>query len=188
MYSSVLLDLTPQCLHISVYKKCTKINPLQYWKVRTYLSLVTCMIILWVISKISGNFWLSTSVDTCDNCMGIFFISVHVLFSPACWYCRGKDHEEPALWSQARHGCRLHHEGHQTGEDQRPSGTGGKILDYWGPSKKLVGDMNFLNLLKTYDRDNIAVSVYISNWKVWNIKWCNPQNGLKLVFGFWKYR
>ncbi|XP_071807320.1 dynein axonemal heavy chain 12-like isoform X1 [Asterias amurensis] len=37
-----------------------------------------------------------------------------------------------------------------------PAGTGGKILDFWGPSKKLVGDMNFLNLLKTYDRDNIA--------------------------------
>ena len=41
-----------------------------------------------------------------------------------------------------------------------PAGTGGKILDFWGPSKKLVGDMNFLNLLKTYDRDNIAVSKF----------------------------
>ncbi|XP_071484907.1 dynein axonemal heavy chain 12-like [Diadema antillarum] len=38
-----------------------------------------------------------------------------------------------------------------------PAGTGGKILDYWGPSKKLVGDMNFLNMLKTYDKDNIPV-------------------------------
>uniref|UniRef100_H3B7G7 Dynein axonemal heavy chain 12 n=1 Tax=Latimeria chalumnae TaxID=7897 RepID=H3B7G7_LATCH len=36
-----------------------------------------------------------------------------------------------------------------------PSGTGGKILDYWGPSKKLLGDMNFLRDLKEYDKDNI---------------------------------
>ncbi len=39
-----------------------------------------------------------------------------------------------------------------------PSGTGGKILDYWGPSKKILGDMNFLNHLKEYDKDNIPVS------------------------------
>ncbi|CAH1783738.1 unnamed protein product, partial [Owenia fusiformis] len=36
-----------------------------------------------------------------------------------------------------------------------PSGTGGKILDYWPPAKKLLGDMNFLGLLKEYDKDNI---------------------------------
>ncbi|XP_018647275.1 dynein heavy chain, putative [Schistosoma mansoni] len=36
-----------------------------------------------------------------------------------------------------------------------PSGTGKKINDYWGPSKKLLGDLNFLNLLKEYDKDNI---------------------------------
>jgi len=36
-----------------------------------------------------------------------------------------------------------------------PSGSGQKILDYWGPSKKLLGDMNFLNSLKEYDKDNI---------------------------------
>ena len=40
-----------------------------------------------------------------------------------------------------------------------PAGTGKKILDYWGPSKKLLGDMSFLNGLKEYDRDNIAVSI-----------------------------
>ena len=39
-----------------------------------------------------------------------------------------------------------------------PAGTGKKILDYWGPSKKLLGDMNFLNNLKEYDKDNIPVS------------------------------
>uniref|UniRef100_A0A803T4Q5 Dynein axonemal heavy chain 12 n=1 Tax=Anolis carolinensis TaxID=28377 RepID=A0A803T4Q5_ANOCA len=34
-----------------------------------------------------------------------------------------------------------------------------KILDYWGPSKKLLGDMNFLKDLREYDKDNIPVSV-----------------------------
>ena len=42
-----------------------------------------------------------------------------------------------------------------------PSGSGQKILDFWGPSKKLLGDMNFLNSLKEYDKDNIAVSIFI---------------------------
>ncbi|XP_025071356.1 dynein heavy chain 12, axonemal, partial [Alligator sinensis] len=41
-----------------------------------------------------------------------------------------------------------------------PTGTGGKVFDYWGPSKKLLGDMNFLKDLKEYDKDNIPVSVY----------------------------
>ncbi|KFQ84496.1 Dynein heavy chain 7, axonemal, partial [Phoenicopterus ruber ruber] len=40
-----------------------------------------------------------------------------------------------------------------------PSGTGGKILDYWAPSKKLLGDMNFLKDLKEYDKDNIPAAV-----------------------------
>ncbi|MFT7804825.1 dynein heavy chain 12, axonemal [Arapaima gigas] len=40
-----------------------------------------------------------------------------------------------------------------------PAGTGQKILDYWGPSKKLLGDMNFLKDLKEYDKDNIPVPV-----------------------------
>ncbi|XP_015752501.1 PREDICTED: dynein heavy chain 12, axonemal-like [Acropora digitifera] len=40
-----------------------------------------------------------------------------------------------------------------------PGGTGKKILDYWGPSKKLLGDMNFLNNLKEYDKDNIATHI-----------------------------
>ncbi|XP_030623788.1 dynein heavy chain 12, axonemal [Chanos chanos] len=40
-----------------------------------------------------------------------------------------------------------------------PSGSGQKILDYWGPSKKLLGDMNFLRDLKEYDKDNIPVAV-----------------------------
>ncbi|XP_037539995.1 dynein heavy chain 12, axonemal [Nematolebias whitei] len=40
-----------------------------------------------------------------------------------------------------------------------PAGTGKKIFDYWGPSKKLLGDMNFLRDLKEYDKDNIPVPV-----------------------------
>eukprot|EP00116_Pleurobrachia_bachei_P000103 sb/3460365/ len=40
-----------------------------------------------------------------------------------------------------------------------PSGTGGKILDYWGPSKRLLGDMSFLHSLKVYDKDNIPVHI-----------------------------
>ena len=40
-----------------------------------------------------------------------------------------------------------------------PAGTGKKILDYWGPSKRVLGDMNFLASLREYDKDNIPVSV-----------------------------
>ena len=42
-----------------------------------------------------------------------------------------------------------------------PSGSGKKIEDYWGPSKRLLGDMKFLDNLKEYDKDNIAVSLAI---------------------------
>lgn len=40
-----------------------------------------------------------------------------------------------------------------------PDKPGQKILDYWGPSKKLLGDMSFLSMLKEYDKDNIPVSI-----------------------------
>ncbi|XP_019944293.2 dynein axonemal heavy chain 12 [Paralichthys olivaceus] len=40
-----------------------------------------------------------------------------------------------------------------------PAGAGKKVFDYWGPSKKLLGDMNFLRDLKEYDKDNIPVTV-----------------------------
>lgn len=33
-------------------------------------------------------------------------------------------------------------------------------MDYWGPSKKLLGDLNFLRDLKEYDKDNIPVRVH----------------------------
>ena len=38
-----------------------------------------------------------------------------------------------------------------------PAGTGQKILDYWGPSKRLLGDLHFIDYLKDYDKDNIPV-------------------------------
>lgn len=39
-----------------------------------------------------------------------------------------------------------------------PNNPGKKILDYWGPSKKLLGDMGFLTYLKEYDKDNIPLA------------------------------
>ncbi|XP_064167524.1 dynein axonemal heavy chain 7 [Anguilla rostrata] len=39
-----------------------------------------------------------------------------------------------------------------------PSGSGKKVEDYWGPAKKLLGDMRFLQSLHDYDKDNIPPS------------------------------
>lgn len=33
-----------------------------------------------------------------------------------------------------------------------PSGSGKKIEDYWGPSKRILGDMQFLKSLKEFDK------------------------------------
>ncbi|XP_065826535.1 dynein axonemal heavy chain 3-like isoform X2 [Oscarella lobularis] len=51
-----------------------------------------------------------------------------------------------------------------------PSGSGKMIEDYWGTSQKLLGDLKFLESLKTYDKDNIPAAIikrirekYISN-------------------------
>lgn len=33
--------------------------------------------------------------------------------------------------------------------------TGKRVLDYWTPSKRLLGDMRFLETLRQYDKDNI---------------------------------
>ena len=40
-----------------------------------------------------------------------------------------------------------------------PTGTGRMVEDYWGPSQKLLSDMKFLDRLKAYDKDNIAVPI-----------------------------
>ncbi|KAM6899568.1 dynein axonemal heavy chain 3 [Xenentodon cancila] len=39
-----------------------------------------------------------------------------------------------------------------------PSGSGKMIEDFWGPSKKLLGDLKFLESLKSYNKDNIPAS------------------------------
>lgn len=36
--------------------------------------------------------------------------------------------------------------------------TGRMGLDYWGPSKRVLGDMNFLQLLKDFDKDHIPIA------------------------------
>uniref|UniRef100_A0A0D9RH02 Dynein axonemal heavy chain 7 n=1 Tax=Chlorocebus sabaeus TaxID=60711 RepID=A0A0D9RH02_CHLSB len=36
-----------------------------------------------------------------------------------------------------------------------PAGSGKKIEDFWGPAKRLLGDMRFLQSLHEYDKDNI---------------------------------
>lgn len=37
--------------------------------------------------------------------------------------------------------------------------TGRKLIDYWGPSKRILGDMNFLQSLKEFDKDNIKIEI-----------------------------
>lgn len=37
--------------------------------------------------------------------------------------------------------------------------TGKKIVDYWGPSKRVLGDMGFLQSLKDYDKDDISPDI-----------------------------
>ncbi len=39
------------------------------------------------------------------------------------------------------------------------SATGKKVNDYWGPSKRLLGEMNFLQSLKDFDKENIPEHV-----------------------------
>ncbi|XP_071822297.1 dynein axonemal heavy chain 7-like isoform X1 [Apostichopus japonicus] len=40
-----------------------------------------------------------------------------------------------------------------------PSGAGKKIEDYWPPSKRMLGDMKFLQSLMDYDKDNIPPNI-----------------------------
>ncbi|KAM3963287.1 dynein heavy chain at 62B [Aphomia sociella] len=39
-----------------------------------------------------------------------------------------------------------------------PDNPGKKIFDFWGPSKRILGDMGFLDSLKNFDKDNIPVA------------------------------
>ena len=36
-----------------------------------------------------------------------------------------------------------------------PAGTGKKIEDYWGPSKRMLGDMKFLESLVNFDKVSV---------------------------------
>ncbi|XP_052628381.1 dynein axonemal heavy chain 3 [Harpia harpyja] len=40
-----------------------------------------------------------------------------------------------------------------------PSGSGKMLEDYWGPSRKILGDLKFLESLKAYDKDNIPPTI-----------------------------
>lgn len=39
--------------------------------------------------------------------------------------------------------------------------TGRKLIDYWGPSKRILGDMNFLQSLKDFDKDHIKPEIMV---------------------------
>ncbi|KAK9874446.1 hypothetical protein WA026_002785 [Henosepilachna vigintioctopunctata] len=39
--------------------------------------------------------------------------------------------------------------------------TGRKLIDYWGPSKRILGDMNFLQTLKDFDKDHIKSEIMV---------------------------
>ena len=44
--------------------------------------------------------------------------------------------------------------------ERKPDPSSGKMVeDFWGPSQKLLGDMKFLEYLKTYDKDNIPAAI-----------------------------
>ncbi|KAG1698535.1 Dynein heavy chain 7, axonemal [Nymphon striatum] len=56
-----------------------------------------------------------------------------------------------------------------------PSGSGMMINDYWGPSKRLLSDMSFLEKLKNYDKDNIPVHIITKIRKSYtNLEEFNP--------------
>ncbi|XP_049877168.1 dynein axonemal heavy chain 12 [Pectinophora gossypiella] len=40
-----------------------------------------------------------------------------------------------------------------------PNNPGKKIMDFWGPSKRILGDMQFLESLRNFDKDNIPIDV-----------------------------
>ncbi|KAL3272218.1 hypothetical protein HHI36_022700 [Cryptolaemus montrouzieri] len=51
-------------------------------------------------------------------------------------------------------------------EDVKPDripdpSTGRKLIDYWGPSKRILGDMNFLQSLKDFDKDHIKTEIMV---------------------------
>lgn len=43
--------------------------------------------------------------------------------------------------------------------ERKPDGSGKMVDDYWIPSQKLLGDLRFLERLKTYNKDNIPAAI-----------------------------
>lgn len=43
--------------------------------------------------------------------------------------------------------------------DRRPDAMGRMIDDYWGASQKMLGDMKFLESLRSFDKDNIPAPI-----------------------------
>lgn len=44
--------------------------------------------------------------------------------------------------------------------ERKPDPSTGKMIeDYWSSSVKVLSDMKFLDRLKSYDKDNIAVAI-----------------------------
>ena len=44
------------------------------------------------------------------------------------------------------------------------AGTGRKILDYWGPAERILGDLNFLKELIEIDKEDSKVTSNVSNY------------------------
>lgn len=40
-----------------------------------------------------------------------------------------------------------------------PSGSGKKIEDFWGPAKKMLGDMKLLDQLRTFDKVRLHMTI-----------------------------
>lgn len=65
--------------------------------------------------------------------------------------------------------------------------TGKKVLDYWGPSKRILSDMKFLDQLRDYDKDNIDQSITQVSLKnrckiFYSLYSCNIKNILLLDY------
>jgi len=45
-----------------------------------------------------------------------------------------------------------------------PSGSGKKIEDYWGPSKRMLGDMKFLESLREFDKVRSIINMCVINF------------------------
>jgi dynein heavy chain len=43
--------------------------------------------------------------------------------------------------------------------DRRPDAMGRMVDDYWGASQKMLGDMKFLESLRSFDKDNIPAPI-----------------------------